>query len=170
MSEFFNNLLASINGGDWGILKIVIIGYFGLLWLSIIIWVTRDALSRSNNIFFQMMAILLNIIIPIVGVVLYLIIRPAKTQLERYYEEMQANVLENEGEEKAVTSCEKCMIPVEKEYDFCPNCAHSLKKSCMGCKKNFPNIWHFCPFCGIEYKEKMEKPKKEASKLIATES
>lgn len=173
MPQFFTDFTSFMSSDEFGIIKIVVLAYFGILWLSIIIWVTRDVLARSNNILFQMFSILINIIVPILGVLIYLIIRPNKTHLERYYEEMQAGLLQSEGQEASVSSCEKCMIPVEKEYDFCPNCAFKLKKTCLGCKKNFPNIWHFCPFCGIEYKEKIErteKSKKHEPKITLTES
>lgn len=137
----------------FGTLKIGILAYFALLWLAVIIWVTKDALQRSNSIIFQSFSILLNIVVPILGVLLYLIIRPSKTRMERYYEELERNMLEGENQIEQ-NSCDKCLTPVDKDYSFCPNCGEGLKKNCQKCKKSFPNVWSICPFCGNEYKDK----------------
>jgi RNA polymerase subunit RPABC4/transcription elongation factor Spt4 len=142
-----------------GTLKIAVIAYFGLLWMAIIIWVTKDSLERSNSIIFQAISILLNIAIPFLGILLYLIIRPSKTRMENYYEELERNMLET-GETGETNVCDKCLTPVDKSYNFCPNCAESLKKTCSKCKKNFPSIWNICPFCGKEYTSTVRKSKK----------
>lgn len=67
--------------------------YAGILWLSIVIWVTRDAIHRSDSIIFQVISIFLNIIFPILGILLYLIVRPGKTTAERYYEELEHRLI-----------------------------------------------------------------------------
>jgi hypothetical protein len=74
-------------------MQLAVVVYVGLLWLSIIVWVTRDAISRSNSLMFQVFAILLNIGFPVLGTLLYLIIRPGKTVMERYYEELEHRLI-----------------------------------------------------------------------------
>lgn len=153
--NFLSSIFEFLNLDALGSFKLIVLGYFGLLWLSIIIWVTRDALARSSNLFFQAISILLNILIPILGVVIYLIIRPEKTQMERYYEKLESSVLE--GEERQLESkltCHRCLNEVHENYAFCPKCAYQLKKICPGCKKSFSDEWTLCPFCGKEYKSK----------------
>lgn len=150
-----NETVSFLTSDTLGNLKIASLGYFALLWLAIIIWVTKDALQRSNNIFFQAFSILLNIAIPILGILLYLIIRPGKTRMERYCEELERNMLEGENTGE-LNICKKCLTPADKDYSFCPNCGESLKKNCIKCKKSFPNIWNICPFCGNEYKDKIK--------------
>ncbi len=152
MPPILTNAIDFFASDAFGTLKIVVLGYFGLLWLSIIIWVTRDALQRSSSLLFQTFSILLNIAIPIIGVLLYLIIRPSKTRMEQYYEELERNMLEgtDSGEKN---TCNKCLTSVDKDYSYCPNCGDSLKKTCLKCKKSFPNFWNICPFCGNEYKD-----------------
>jgi hypothetical protein len=146
----------------FGTLKLVALGYFSLLWLAIIIWVTRDVLQRSSSIVLQAFSILLNIAVPFLGVLLYLIIRPGKTRMERYYEELERNVLESETPE-GQNACSKCLTPADKDFSFCPNCGESLKKSCPKCRKTYPIIWNICPFCGKEYKD-APKTKTETKK------
>ena len=88
-----NAMLEFISTPSFKTLQLAVIIYFGLLWLAVIIWVTRDAINRSTSLIFQVLAILLNILFPILGILLYLIIRPGKTTLERYYEELEHRLI-----------------------------------------------------------------------------
>ena len=65
--------------------------YVAILWFAMIVWVARDVINRSNSILFQVLVILANIALPVFGLILYLILRPSKTLLEKYYEEMEYN-------------------------------------------------------------------------------
>lgn len=163
MPALFSSLLDStLNASDSGLLQMVLLAYFGLLWLAIIIWVTRDSIHRSSSLFFQTFAIILNILVPVLGVLLYLIIRPAKTNMESYYEELEHRLL-SENADTPSASCEKCLTPSDAAYTFCPNCGEKMKQACRKCKKSFPTIWHICPFCGQdqgEVKVPTKRPKK----------
>ncbi|MFH1012554.1 MAG: hypothetical protein V1760_02295 [Candidatus Peregrinibacteria bacterium] len=99
-SDILSSIVGVISSPSFEMIQTVGLVYIGLLWLSIIIWVTRDSISRSGSLLFQTFAILLNIIIPILGVLLYLIIRPSQTLLERYYQEMEQRLLQEAIEEK----------------------------------------------------------------------
>lgn len=149
----------SFNIENLDALKFIGIGYVGLLWLSIIVWVTRDILSRSNSLFFQALCILLVIALPIVGVLLYLIIRPGKTLMEKYYEQLETGVLQTEQREmdKENETCGKCLTDVSDDFVFCPSCGEQLKKVCFYCKRSFDEKWDICPYCG-----KAQKPKAAA--------
>lgn len=159
MPPIINDILEFISSPSFNLIQIIVISYIGLLWLSVIIWVTRDSIHRSNSLFFQTFAILLNIAIPILGSLLYLIIRPSQTTAEKYIEEMEHKML-NEGIEDGIT-CEKCLTVVDKEFAFCPNCGSQVQKSCNNCGKGFPSIWSICPYCG-----KNQNKKKTVKKVI----
>lgn len=159
MPTFLNTAIEFISSPSFGTMQIVGVSYVGLLWLSIIIWVTRDSINRSNSLIFQTFSIVINIAVPILGVILYLIIRPGKTSMEKYYEEIEHKMI-SEGDDSSSSTCEKCLTIVNKDYTFCPNCSTKLKKICPKCKKGFPSIWNLCPYCGSEYKGKIEpKPR-----------
>ena len=151
MPPIINDMIDFISSPTFGTIQIIAMAYVGLLWLAIIIWVTRDSIHRSNSLLFQTFSILINIIVPILGVILYLIIRPSKTSLEKYYEELEHKVLAEGGEEKNIT-CEKCLTVLGKDYTYCPNCGTKMKKICTKCKKAFPSVWKICPYCGNEQK------------------
>lgn len=164
MPSFLNNIMDFISSPTFGTVQIVAISYLGLLWLAIIIWVTRDSINRSSSLIFQTFAILINIIVPILGVLLYLIIRPGKTNTERYYEELEHRMLMEGGGETNAT-CEKCLTLVGKDYTFCPNCGVKVKKSCAKCGKDFPSLWDICPYCGAGHEDKTDA-KAKAKKTV----
>lgn len=163
MSTTLTQFLQFLSSPSFSLWQTIGLVYVGLLWLSIIIWVTRDSISRSNSLIFQVFAILINIAIPILGVVLYLIIRPGKTNLERYYEDMEQQLLTDQGGDKV--SCPKCLTQVDKNYIHCPNCALKLKRACSKCHKNFPTLWNICPYCGSEYRDNSPEPAKRVKKI-----
>jgi len=165
MPPIINDILEFISSPTFNVVEIVVVSYIGLLWLSIIIWVTRDSIHRSNSLFFQTFSILINIAIPIIGSLLYLIIRPGQTTAERYYEEMEHKML-SEGIDDEIT-CNKCSTVVSKEYAFCPNCGDQIQKICNHCKKGFPGSWNICPYCGKSQEEK-KAAKKTVVKKVST--
>ena len=150
MPPFINDIIEFASSPAFNTLQIVVIGYIGLLWLSIIIWVTRDSINRSNSLIFQTFSILINILVPILGSILYLIIRPSKTNMERYYEEVEYKALSESTSDESEIKCTECMMVVDKEYIYCPNCATKVKKTCTKCKKGYPSLWNICPYCGKE--------------------
>ena len=151
MSFGLDQILQFLNSPSFTLWQIIALVYVGLLWLSIIIWVTRDSISRSSSLAFQIFAILINLVVPILGVMLYLIIRPGRTHVERYYETLEKQLLEDKGTDGI--TCEKCMTVLDKNFIFCPNCRQKLKKECDQCHQSFPSIWEVCPYCGSGYKK-----------------
>lgn len=99
-ADLFSTALEFISSPSFQWVEVGLLAYGGLLWLAIIIWVTRDSIHRSRSLLFQTFAILLNLLIPLLGVLLYLIIRPSQTLLERYYHEMEQRLLREAIQEK----------------------------------------------------------------------
>lgn len=166
MPTFISDIVEFASTPTFGTIQIVVLSYFGLLWLSIIIWVTRDSINRSGSLLFQTFSILINILVPILGVLLYLIIRPGQTNLERYYEELEHKALA-EGAEENNIACANCMTLVSKDYKFCPGCGSQVKKACKKCRKSIPTIYNICPYCGSEDEDKPEMKKKPVRRKTA---
>lgn len=60
------------------------VGYLAVLWIVCILWVVKDASNRSESILFQLIAILLVVLAtPLIGLPLYLLLRPSQTLAER---------------------------------------------------------------------------------------
>ena len=141
--DWFTPFSLSLPGNGLQFFGILIVGYIALLWLALIIWVTRDIMHRTSNAVFQLGAILLNIFLPVLGLVIYLILRPQRTLLEKYHEDLEYRLLEG-GED----ICFSCGAPGKETFAFCPNCGEALQRSCAHCKKNFSRRWEMCPWCG----------------------
>ncbi|MDD5212910.1 MAG: zinc ribbon domain-containing protein [Candidatus Gracilibacteria bacterium] len=173
----FNNIMASVQGLVSLItfetfLKLLAL-YFFVFWIAIIIWVTKDIINRTNNILLQILSISTVLFLTPLGVVIYLLIRPSKTLLEKYYEqgnfeslddEFHTEELEEENEicDKPELKCFSCGFTISPDFHFCPNCKISLKKECTKCHKELNAEWKICPYCGNEDELVSEevKPKK----------
>jgi len=88
------------------IIKFIVI-YFFIIWIFSIVWVYKDITNRTANIYYQILSILILLFFtPLLGIFIYLIIRPRTTLFEKYYQEVEENLflLSQEVEDKI----EKC--------------------------------------------------------------
>ena len=141
-------------------IKFVII-YFFIIWISVIVWVIKDINNRTNNIFLQVISILIILFLTPLSVFIYLLIRPSKTLFEKYYEEIENNldtvstvVEESTKRIEESSTCFKCNTLVSKDFKFCPNCKVNLKVDCSKCKKIYYALWEICPYCWIKNTKK----------------
>jgi len=88
------------------------------LWLSLIIWAFRDMRARSRDPFAQILAALLVAALPIVGIVIYFILRPPETLAEAYERALEEEALLQEIEEKP--RCPGCSRVIEPTWLLCP--------------------------------------------------
>lgn len=155
-------------------IKMIII-YFFIVWIAIIVWVTKDIINRTNNILLQIISILTVLILTPLWIVIYLLIRPSKTLFEKYYEEWEIDdeIIENEIEkvinevkekedinketEEKKLVCDKCKYKINSDFKFCPMCKNTLKSECISCHKEINPKWEVCPYCWKDQKEKIKK-------------
>ena len=124
------------------------------------VWIIKDITNRTTNLFIQVISILIILFFtPVFGLPIYLLIRPRSTIFEKFYENTELDLMENEERGHV---CFSCNLPIEKEFHYCPYCRTELRKECVNCKQLIQKNWHLCPYCGNE--EKIEKPKKESTK------
>jgi len=137
-----------------------LIAYLAVLWIAISIWVSKDANNRSNSLLFQVFAILIVIVLtPLFGLLIYLIIRPSRTLTEQYLENIQLQILDGEEKKERMDQCPVCHAYISQEYKFCPYCAAKVKKVCPACKKLYQINWDICPYCGKKEPSKGKKAK-----------
>lgn len=72
----------------------------GGLVVFLVFFATRDILLRSQSFWYMFASIILVAALPIIGFLLYLLIRPARTIKERELEAMVAQLLEKETHHK----------------------------------------------------------------------
>lgn len=119
------------------------------LWISIVIWTFRDMRLRSRDPFAQILAAVVVAILPIVGVIIYLILRPPETLAEAYERALEEEALLQEIEERP--HCPGCSRVVEAGWILCPHCHTRLRKRCTDCDELLELQWNLCPYCGNQH-------------------
>lgn len=127
----------------------VMAGLFAALWLSLIIWAFRDMRLRTRDPFAQILAALLTAVLPVFGIIIYLILRPPETLGEAYERALEEEALLQEIEERP--ACPGCSRTVADKWILCPHCHTRLKKACPDCHSLLDLQWNLCPFCGNQH-------------------
>lgn len=114
---------------------------FVLYWVLSILWTIRDVASRTNNVFWQIMAVVLvTILTPILGLPIYLFLRPARSKRDR--------IAWRESIIAQVAACPACNHKNPLHHDFCTQCGQQMTVKCKECKNNYQWIYDYCPQCG----------------------
>jgi RNA polymerase subunit RPABC4/transcription elongation factor Spt4 len=115
------------------------------LWVSMIIWTFRDVRSRSRDVFAILLATLMVVVFGLLGLLLYLLLRPRETLAEIYERSLEEEALLQDLEERVV--CPGCRRKTEEEWQVCPDCHTILKKTCLNCGQLLHLRWNICPYC-----------------------
>jgi len=110
------------------------------------IWTFNDIRSRSRDWLAIILACVLVLVFPLIGLVLYLLIRPKDTLAEIYDRALEEEALLREIEE--TLSCTSCGVPVKEEWVYCPNCHAELQHGCDTCGRYVRAEWDICVYCG----------------------
>ena len=89
--------------------------YFFIIWISILLWVIKDISNRTNNVFLQIISILVILFFTPFWIFIYLLIRPSNTLFEKYYGEIEENldIFHKIIEEKMINKWKKCPDKVD---------------------------------------------------------
>jgi hypothetical protein len=117
-----------------------------VFYAATVFWVYKDARRRIEDPWLVMMAVILGIVPPFIGPLVYMLFRPP---------EYMADVRERELEIKAMETrlarrdlhCPVCRAEVDASFLICPVCTTKLKQSCVNCKAPLEALWQVCPFC-----------------------
>ncbi len=124
----------------------IIGGLLAAFWVGLIIWTWRDIRSRSADIFAAILATLLVAVFSIIGLLIYLLVRPKHTLAEQYDRALEEEILLRELEQ--APTCFNCGRPVKPEWQYCPYCETELKHPCPQCGYLLEPEWKRCPQCG----------------------
>jgi RNA polymerase subunit RPABC4/transcription elongation factor Spt4 len=116
------------------------------LWLSLIIWTYRDIRSRARDPLIRILAIIIVALLFLPGIVVYLILRPARTLEDEYQHTLEEEALLQSIED--IPLCPGCGRRIKDTWTVCPNCHTRLKKACHQCHKLMELSWNICPYCG----------------------
>lgn len=115
---------------------------------GMVIWTFRDIRSRSRDVLAQILATLLVLVLPVIGLVVYLMLRPRETLDEAYEHSLEQETLLQAIEEPE--KCPGCGQRVRGDYLYCPACHTHLKKACPDCGRALHLSWSLCPYCGAD--------------------
>ena len=116
------------------------------LWLSLIIWTFRDIRRRARDPLVRILAVFVVAVLFLPGVLVYLILRPQRTQEEEFQQTLEEEALLQSIEDNSL--CPGCGRRVRDDWVACPGCYTRLKKACHHCGKPIELAWNLCPFCG----------------------
>ena len=120
--------------------------FLAALWIALVIWTYRDIRARARDPLVQILSALLVAVLNLPGVLVYLILRPARTLEDEYQHTLEEESLLQALEELPL--CPGCERRVKDDWQVCPNCHTKLKKACHHCGKLMELPWNICPYCG----------------------
>jgi RNA polymerase subunit RPABC4/transcription elongation factor Spt4 len=141
--ELINNIATLV-----GVIFAMLGAFLFAFWVAMGIWAFNDIRARSRDWLAILLACVLVLVFPILGWVLYLMIRPKQTLAEVYDRALEEEALLRELEE--TVACQTCGAPAQEAWVYCPNCHAQLQHSCPACGKLVRNEWEICVFCGAE--------------------
>jgi RNA polymerase subunit RPABC4/transcription elongation factor Spt4 len=119
--------------------------FLAALWLGLIIWTYRDIRSRAHDPLLRILAAVIVALLFLPGIVIYLILRPARTLEEEYQHSLEEEALLQSIDD--VSLCPGCGRHTKDNWIICPTCQTKLKKTCHQCRKLMDLSWNLCPYC-----------------------
>jgi RNA polymerase subunit RPABC4/transcription elongation factor Spt4 len=138
MTENISNLIVAATSLCGGIVIALIAG--------LTIWTFRDIRSRSRDILVQILATVMVGVIPVAGIIVYLLLRPRETLAEKYVRALEEESLLASIENQEF--CPTCGRRVDFDMQFCPSCHTKLRNACGNCGRAVHLSWDMCPYCG----------------------
>lgn len=115
------------------------------LWAGMAVWTWRDIRARSRDGLAHLSATALVALLNVVGLLVYLMLRPRETLAEAYERSLEEEALLQGIEEKPI--CPGCGRPTQTAWQVCPYCHTRLRKPCIQCGQLLELAWTLCPYC-----------------------
>lgn len=136
-------------GGGWQASARLFSGLLGayllLLWLASILWVYRDIRERSDDPVTHIVGVAIAVIFPIVGLPIYMILRPGETLNAAYESQLERDALLSELH--SINACPNCRRPTHEDFTVCAFCGTTLRQPCAQCGQPLQPAWRHCPYC-----------------------
>lgn len=138
LNNFIQNYLPIILGITGGLLV--------LFWLALVVWAYRDIRLRSRSFGAALLTVLLVALAPLIGVVIYLLLRPRETLMDAYDRALEQEALLQQIDHQPI--CPTCALQVQPNWFLCPACHTHLRQPCPVCNSPLEMHWDICPYCG----------------------
>lgn len=116
-----------------------------LVWLALVGWTARDAIERLHSRALMGAVILMAIILPFLGTLVWALLRPQEMAEDAYARSLELQVLAA----AQPLHCPTCAAPAREEHRFCPYCATRIRRECPQCDALVDPAWHVCGCCGM---------------------
>ncbi len=131
-----------------GIFVALLGAFLFAFWIAMGIWTFNDIRSRTRDWLAIVLASLLVLVFPLVGLVLYMMVRPRETLADVFDRALEEESLLRELE--STLACHHCGLPVQDHWNFCSNCHSQLRYACSNCGKAIRDEWDICVNCGAD--------------------
>ncbi|MCK9369011.1 zinc ribbon domain-containing protein [Candidatus Dojkabacteria bacterium] len=151
----------SIGNADFTIIIYVVSALFIVFWIFVLGWVWIDSGERTTNKMTRLVGVILVAVLNIIGLIIYLIVRPKQTIQELYWADLERRYLKYETAE--LGDCPNCGFSLQPGFNICPKCKYEIKINCKGCQMWIDKTYTYCPFCA-----KATRQVEEGEEVIAS--
>ena len=116
------------------------VGFIIALYVLSVVYVFIDARRRGASAYVAWGIIAL---IPFVGLIAYLVLRPHSYASDR--EEQELDMALRERQLAQYGTCPQCGAPIEKDFVVCPVCDTQVRNVCPSCHRPLDAHWKVCP-------------------------
>ena len=141
-----NGLFGFFSHSTWAVIRNLSLFLVAVFWLATAFWVYKDARRRIEDPWLVGMAVVLGLIPPFIGPLVYMLFRPPE-----YLEDVRERELEMKAMEQRLARrdlhCPVCRAEVDPAFLVCPVCTTRLRQACVSCKQPLEPLWQVCPYC-----------------------
>jgi hypothetical protein len=146
LGSTFSGVHDFFSSGTWLVIRNLLLFFVVVFWLAVAYWVYKDARRRIDDPWLVGMAVILGLVPPFLGALVYMLFRPPE-----YLEDVHERGLEIKAMEERLARrnvhCPVCRAEVGPDYLVCPVCTTKLKQACANCKAPLEALWQICPYC-----------------------
>jgi hypothetical protein len=144
--DLFGGVNDFFDSETWFLIRNLTVFFVVVFWLAVAYWVYKDARRRIDDPWLVAMAVILGLVPPFLGAVIYMFFRPPE-----YLEDVRERELEIRAMEERLAQrelhCPVCRAEVEPSFLVCPVCTTKLKQACTSCGSPLEALWQICPYC-----------------------
>lgn len=156
MDSTLENIQKIIDSPIWALSFYIFVFILVVLWVALILWTFKDARKRIGDPIIIGVAVLTSLVLPLMGTVIYAILRPAEYLAEARERELETRAMEQELQ--TMRACPSCGELIKPDYVACPSCRRPLRSICTVCERILEPGWKLCPYCGHDPRARRVAP------------